>query len=201
MAVGVAGVGPWSGQGGWQGGVVVREGVPGCVAWHWAGRGGAQNGWFMCGWLGGVAPQQHSCPCGCALLPCAPVQIKNPKMKLVQELKRLPARVRLIISGTPIQVHTSCLFDLRCCSFFRRARVFMSLLLTLILPCYILPTPSPTSSLMPFHNHAIPQNNLTEMWALFDFCCEGLLGDSRTFKKCVWKRGLRETLRAGCATS
>jgi hypothetical protein len=29
---------------------------------------------------------------------------QNPKMKLVEQLRKLPARVRVIISGTPIQV-------------------------------------------------------------------------------------------------
>ncbi|GFH27568.1 uncharacterized protein HaLaN_25910, partial [Haematococcus lacustris] len=50
-------------------------------------------------------------------------------MKLVQELHRVPAKVKVIISGTPIQ------------------------------------------------------NNLAEMHSLMEFCCEGLLGDVRTFKR------------------
>ncbi|KAJ9525677.1 hypothetical protein QJQ45_003497 [Haematococcus lacustris] len=56
-------------------------------------------------------------------------KVKNPKMKLVQELHRVPAKVKVIISGTPIQ------------------------------------------------------NNLAEMHSLMEFCCEGLLGDVRTFKR------------------
>jgi SNF2 family DNA or RNA helicase len=55
-------------------------------------------------------------------------QVKNPSMQLSQRLRSLSARVRLIISGTPIQ------------------------------------------------------NNLSEMWALFDFAVPGLLGPLRAFK-------------------
>ena len=59
------------------------------------------------------------------------MQVKNPKMKLVQQLLKIPAHIRLIISGTPIQ------------------------------------------------------NNLAELRNLMDFCCEGLLGDARTFSRCA----------------
>ncbi len=55
-------------------------------------------------------------------------QVKNPSMQLAQRLRTISSRVRLIISGTPIQ------------------------------------------------------NNLSEMWALFDFAVPGLLGPLRQFK-------------------
>jgi hypothetical protein len=32
--------------------------------------------------------------------------------------------------------------------------------------------------------HVMTQNNLGELHALFDLCCEGLLNDRRTFKRC-----------------
>ncbi|KAF5834801.1 P-loop containing nucleoside triphosphate hydrolase protein, partial [Dunaliella salina] len=59
-------------------------------------------------------------------------KVKNPKMKLVQQLLKIPSHIRVIISGTPIQ------------------------------------------------------NNLAELRNLMDFCCEGLLGCSRTFSRCGW---------------
>jgi SNF2 family DNA or RNA helicase len=62
------------------------------------------------------------------------VQVKNPAMKLVEQLLKIPVHIRVIISGTPIQ------------------------------------------------------NNLGELRNLLDFCCEGLLGNARTFSKwvCMW---------------
>jgi hypothetical protein len=39
-------------------------------------------------------------------------KVKNPKMKLVQELRKLPVTTRVIISGTPIQVkHKSTMLN------------------------------------------------------------------------------------------
>ncbi|CAG9465715.1 unnamed protein product [Pedinophyceae sp. YPF-701] len=55
-------------------------------------------------------------------------KIKNAKMQLAQKVRGVPARMRVVISGTPIQ------------------------------------------------------NNLLEMWALFDFVYEGLLGDAKWFR-------------------
>ena len=44
-------------------------------------------------------------------------KIKNPKMQLVQRLQEIPAAVRIIISGTPIQnnlMEMHALFDFAC---------------------------------------------------------------------------------------
>ena len=87
-----------------------------------AGPCGVGHGWRwaheLCAWvsLGGSAARHCivcvMCHSGCVLysvlasMPPAlsiPLQ-QNPKMKLVEQLRKLPARVRVIISGTPIQV-------------------------------------------------------------------------------------------------
>lgn len=64
-------------------------------------------------------------------------KIKNPKMQLAQAIRRIPAKHRIIISGTPIQ------------------------------------------------------NNLQELWALFDFTNPGLLGCLNSFKEAFEKPILR----------
>lgn len=44
-------------------------------------------------------------------------KLKNPKMQLVQKVKEVPAALRIIISGTPIQnnlMEMHALFDIAC---------------------------------------------------------------------------------------
>lgn len=61
-------------------------------------------------------------------------KIKNPKMQLRQRLDQVPVRMRLIVSGTPIQ------------------------------------------------------NNLSEMWALFNFACEVCGGEGAGTEALVWQQ-------------
>jgi SNF2 family DNA or RNA helicase len=54
------------------------------------------------------------------VLPCHALQghkIKNPRTQLAQRLRQVPARLRLVISGTPIQndlLELHSLFDFVC---------------------------------------------------------------------------------------
>ena len=80
--------------------------------------------------------------------------IKNPDAKLTLAVKALRADHRLILSGTPIQVR-QCLNAVE-----RRARASTD--------------PQPLFR---------PQNNVTDLWSLFDFLMPGFLGTKRHFNE------------------
>ena len=84
-------------------------------------------------------------------------KVKNPNMKLAEALRGVPAKLKVIISGTPIQV----------CRLRRSTNHSMHSWFVGVRQKPFLPR----------------QNNLLEMHALFDYCCHGLLGSRQSFSR------------------
>ncbi len=147
-----------------------------------------------------LPPLPHAgveCPLLCRCRADEGHKLKNPRMQLRKQLDAVPVALRIIISGTPIQVG-QCRWQ----GAGRQAASKWAGLLTMMpvgrpagqvrmqqasLAMRRLPGQRITVSCRslfrsaPFPRPRPPQNNLLEMWALFNFCAPDVLGSAPDF--------------------